>query len=103
MHAGFGLERYRKLEPFVTALPIGTPINVCTAPPELLDSIVHGPSVARSVDEVSARAARCGGRPRGLRAYCLGCAGGVTTVGCGCICRVAVIELLIAVAMPINS
>ena len=40
--AGFGLERYRKLEPFVTALPIGTPINVCTASPELLDSIVGG-------------------------------------------------------------
>ena len=38
--AGFGLERYRKLEPFVTALPIGTPINVCTAAPELLDAIV---------------------------------------------------------------
>jgi general secretion pathway protein K len=38
--AGFGLERYRKLEPFVTALPLGTPINVCTAPPEVLDSIV---------------------------------------------------------------
>jgi general secretion pathway protein K len=38
--AGFGLERYRKLEPFVTALPIGTSINVCTASPELLDAIV---------------------------------------------------------------
>ena len=40
--AGFGLDRYRKLEPFVTALPIGTPINVCTASAELLDSIVAG-------------------------------------------------------------
>lgn len=38
--AGFGLERYRKLEPFVTALPIGTPINLCTASPELLDALV---------------------------------------------------------------
>lgn len=38
--AGFGLERYRKLEPFVTALPIGTSINVCTASPELLDAII---------------------------------------------------------------
>jgi general secretion pathway protein K len=38
----FGLERYRKLEPFVTALPIGTPINLCTASPELLDSLVEG-------------------------------------------------------------
>jgi general secretion pathway protein K len=40
--AGFGLDRYRKLEPFVTALPIGTPINLCTASPELLDSLVEG-------------------------------------------------------------
>jgi len=40
--AGFGLDRYRKLEPFVTALPIGTPINLCTASPELLDALVAG-------------------------------------------------------------
>jgi general secretion pathway protein K len=39
---GFGLERYRKLEPFVTALPIGTSINTCTASPELLDALVAG-------------------------------------------------------------
>ena len=39
---GFGLERYRKLEPFVTALPIGTSINLCTASPELLDALVLG-------------------------------------------------------------
>ena len=39
---GFGLERYRKLEPFVTALPIGTSINLCTASPELLDALVAG-------------------------------------------------------------
>jgi general secretion pathway protein K len=41
---GFGLERYRKLEPFVTALPLGTPINLCTASPELLDALVAGRS-----------------------------------------------------------
>ncbi len=40
--ADFGLDRYRKLEPFVTALPIGTPINLCTASPELLDALVQG-------------------------------------------------------------
>jgi general secretion pathway protein K len=40
--ANFGLDRYRKLEPFVTALPIGTPINLCTASPELLDALVAG-------------------------------------------------------------
>ncbi len=38
--ADFGLDRYRRLEPFVTALPVGTPINVCTAPPEVLDSLL---------------------------------------------------------------
>jgi general secretion pathway protein K len=37
--AGFGLERYQKLEPFVTALPMGTPINLCTAPPPVLDAL----------------------------------------------------------------
>ena len=38
----FGLERYKKLAPFVTALPAGTPINLCTASAELLDAIVDG-------------------------------------------------------------
>lgn len=42
--AEFGLDRYRKLEPFVTALPIGTKINLCTAAPELLDALVEGQS-----------------------------------------------------------
>jgi general secretion pathway protein K len=36
----FGIERYRKLEPFITALPIGTKINLCTAPPEVLDALL---------------------------------------------------------------
>ena len=40
--ADFGLDRYRKLEPYVTALPVGTPINLCTASPELLDALVEG-------------------------------------------------------------
>jgi general secretion pathway protein K len=34
----FGLERYRKLEPFITALPPDTKINICTAPGIVLDS-----------------------------------------------------------------
>jgi general secretion pathway protein K len=38
----FGIERYRKLEPFISALPAGTTINVCTASPELLDALVEG-------------------------------------------------------------
>lgn len=36
----FGPERYRKLAPFVTALPPGQPINLCTASPELLDAMI---------------------------------------------------------------
>ena len=40
--AGFGLDRFRKLEPFVTALPIGVPINLCTAPLEVLDALREG-------------------------------------------------------------
>jgi len=30
--AGFGAERYAKLKPYVTALPVGSTLNVCTAP-----------------------------------------------------------------------
>lgn len=37
--AGFDLARYRKLEPYVAALPVGTTINVCTASFELLDAL----------------------------------------------------------------
>ena len=36
----FGLERYRRLEPFVSALPPGTSINLCTAAPEVLDALL---------------------------------------------------------------
>lgn len=36
--AEFGLENYQRLEPFVTALPIGAKINICDAPAEVLDS-----------------------------------------------------------------
>ena len=38
----FGIERYRRLEPFVTALPVGAKINLCTAAPEVLDSLLAG-------------------------------------------------------------
>ncbi len=37
----FGLERFRKLEPFVSALPPGTKINLCTAPGIVLDSFAY--------------------------------------------------------------
>lgn len=36
---GFGLDNYRKLEPYVTTLPAGTPLNVCTAKDMVLDSL----------------------------------------------------------------
>jgi general secretion pathway protein K len=36
---GFGPERYAKLKPFVTALPVGTTLNVCTAPGIVLDAL----------------------------------------------------------------
>jgi general secretion pathway protein K len=39
---GFGIDRYRRLQPFVTALPVGTTLNVCTAPGVVLDSLFEG-------------------------------------------------------------
>jgi general secretion pathway protein K len=39
---GFGAERYAKLAPYVTALPVGTPLNVCTASGEVLDALGEG-------------------------------------------------------------
>jgi general secretion pathway protein K len=36
---GFGVERYLRLKPYLSALPVGTPINVCTAPGVVLDSL----------------------------------------------------------------
>ena len=39
---GFGRDRFLKLAPFITALPPGTKINVCTAPGPVLDAFVTG-------------------------------------------------------------
>jgi general secretion pathway protein K len=39
---GFGHDRYKKLEPFVTALPYGTPLNLCTASGAVLDAFIPG-------------------------------------------------------------
>ena len=36
---GFGFERYQRLRPYVAALPIGTTLNVCTAPGIVLDAL----------------------------------------------------------------
>jgi general secretion pathway protein K len=35
----FGFERYRRLRPYVTALPIGTKLNVCTARDVVVDAL----------------------------------------------------------------
>lgn len=35
----FGADRFRRLAPYVTALPVGTRLNVCTAPGVVLDSL----------------------------------------------------------------
>ncbi len=40
---GFGADRYRKIAPYVTALPsANTKINLCTAPALVLESLVEG-------------------------------------------------------------
>jgi len=40
---GFGADRYRKIAPYVTALPdANTKINVCTAPAQVLESLAQG-------------------------------------------------------------
>ncbi len=38
----FGPERLRRLRPYITALPVGTKLNVCTAPGAVLDSLEDG-------------------------------------------------------------
>ena len=35
----FGADRFRRLQPYVAALPVGTKLNVCTAPGIVLDSL----------------------------------------------------------------
>lgn len=39
---GFGRDRYKKLAPYVTALPIDAKLNVCTAPGVVLDAFIPG-------------------------------------------------------------
>jgi type II secretory pathway component PulK len=42
--SGFGAERYARVRPFLAALPVGTKLNVCTAPGIVLDSLSEGTS-----------------------------------------------------------
>jgi general secretion pathway protein K len=39
---GFGIERYRLLAPYIAALPVATPLNVCTASGLVLDTLAPG-------------------------------------------------------------
>jgi len=43
---GFGADKYRLIAPYVTALPVAngqmTPINICTAPAKVLESLADG-------------------------------------------------------------
>lgn len=57
---GFTLEQYRKLEPYIAALPLGTSLNVCTAPGEVLDSLA-APSDRREYSVPGALKGRDGG------------------------------------------
>lgn len=41
---GFGPERFARVRPFLAALPVGTKLNVCTAPGIVLDSLSEGTS-----------------------------------------------------------
>jgi general secretion pathway protein K len=40
--SGFGTERYLRVRPYLSALPVGTPLNVCTAPGMVLDALSEG-------------------------------------------------------------
>ena len=53
---GFGPERWAKLKPYVAALPVGTTLNVCTAPGIVLDSLSEGViEFGRSPEELAKR------------------------------------------------
>jgi general secretion pathway protein K len=62
---GFGLERYQRLRPYVAALPVGTRINVCTAPGLVLDALMETNHKEYSLDtELLARQREEGCHPR---------------------------------------
>jgi len=56
---GFGVERYRKLAPYVSALPAGTSINLCTAPGAVLDSFTDEQNFVNEEDLAKHRTDRC--------------------------------------------
>jgi general secretion pathway protein K len=51
---GFGADRYRKIEPYVTALPTALPqINICTAPAPVLESLADNLSGEYSAETLA--------------------------------------------------
>lgn len=57
---GFGADNYRRLAPYIAALPVGTPINVCTASGVVLDSLATN-TVEHSRDEAALTKSRDSG------------------------------------------
>ena len=51
---GFGADRYQRLAPYVTALPFGTAVNICTASNVLLDAL--GPTGTTNFSDAEALA-----------------------------------------------
>jgi general secretion pathway protein K len=47
---GFGRDRFLAIEPYITALPVGTKINVCTAPGPVLDAFIGAGHTEFSAD-----------------------------------------------------
>ena len=50
---GFGRDRYLKLAPYVSALPFGTPVNVCTAPGLVLDAYLEHADFSSDPDSLA--------------------------------------------------
>ena len=64
---GFGAARYRKIAPYVTALPAYTKINICTAPGLVIESLADGLSGEYSNNQellVNSRKAGCFPEPQ---------------------------------------
>jgi general secretion pathway protein K len=64
---GFGADRYRKIAPYVTALPAYTKINICTAPGLVIESLADGLSGEYSNNQellVNSRKAGCFPEPQ---------------------------------------
>jgi general secretion pathway protein K len=50
---GFGRERYLALAPYVTALPYGMHVNLCTAPAKVLDAYLGHPDFSSDPDSLA--------------------------------------------------